>query len=82
MREEQATEVSEKTQAAMVRAGEDILEKVPVQVEVEVSREWRHEVGDYAFCRLPLAYLDPQISPEMATWQRQRPSLPDNLYLM
>ena len=39
--EEQATEVSEKTQAAMVRAGEDILEKVPVQVEVEVSREWR-----------------------------------------
>jgi hypothetical protein len=25
----------------MVRAGEDILEKVPVQVEVEVSREWR-----------------------------------------
>src|SRR5215216_87451 len=39
--EEQAIEVSEKTQAAMVRAGEDILEKVPVQVEVEVSREWR-----------------------------------------
>src|SRR5215217_7369381 len=39
--EEQATEVSQKTQAAMVRAGEDILEKVPVQVEVEVSREWR-----------------------------------------
>jgi DNA polymerase-1 len=39
--EEQAAEVSEKTQAAMVRAGEDILEKVPVQVEVEVSREWR-----------------------------------------
>ena len=39
--EEQATEVSEKTQAAMVRAGEDILEKVPVQVEVEISREWR-----------------------------------------
>ena len=39
--EEQATEVSEKTQAAMVRAGEDILEKVPVQVEIEVSREWR-----------------------------------------
>jgi hypothetical protein len=25
----------------MVRAGEDILEKVPVQVEIEVSREWR-----------------------------------------
>ena len=39
--EEQATEVSEKTRGAMVRAGEDILEKVPVQVEVEVSREWR-----------------------------------------
>ena len=36
-----ASEVSEKTQAAMVRAGEDILEKVPVEVEVEVSREWR-----------------------------------------
>jgi DNA polymerase I-like protein with 3'-5' exonuclease and polymerase domains len=39
--EERATEVSEKTQAAMVRAGEDILEKVPVKVEVEISREWR-----------------------------------------
>ena len=39
--EEQAIQVSEKTQAAMVRAGEDILEKVPVQVEVEVSSEWR-----------------------------------------
>jgi DNA polymerase-1 len=39
--EKQATEVSEKTRAAMVRAGEDILEKVPVQVEIEVSREWR-----------------------------------------
>jgi DNA polymerase-1 len=36
-----ASEVSEKTRAAMVRAGEDILEKVPVEVEVEVSREWR-----------------------------------------
>ena len=39
--EERAGEVSEKTRAAMVRAGEDILEKVPVEVEVEVSREWR-----------------------------------------
>jgi DNA polymerase I len=39
--EKQATEVSEKTRAAMIRAGKDILEKVPVQVEVEVSREWR-----------------------------------------
>jgi DNA polymerase-1 len=39
--EEQATEVSEETQAAMVRAGEDILEKVPVEVETVVSREWR-----------------------------------------
>jgi len=39
--EELASEVSEKTQAAMVRAGEDILEKVPVEVEAVVSREWR-----------------------------------------
>ena len=39
--EELAPEVSERTQAAMVRAGEDILEKVPVEVEVEISREWR-----------------------------------------
>jgi DNA polymerase I len=39
--EEQAEEVSEKTQAAMVRAGEDILEKVPVEVEATISREWR-----------------------------------------
>jgi DNA polymerase-1 len=39
--EERAGEVSEKTRAAMVRAGEDVLEKVPVEVEVEVSREWR-----------------------------------------
>ena len=36
-----ASEVSEKTQAAMVRAGEDILEKVPVEVEATISREWR-----------------------------------------
>src|SRR5215203_1152336 len=39
--EEQAEEVSQKTQAAMVRAGEDILEKVPVEVEATISREWR-----------------------------------------
>ncbi|MBA3703324.1 MAG: bifunctional 3'-5' exonuclease/DNA polymerase, partial [Rubrobacteraceae bacterium] len=39
--EELANEVSEKTRAAMVKAGEDILEKVPVEVEVEVSREWK-----------------------------------------
>src|SRR5688500_18570426 len=35
--EEQAAEVSETTQAPMVRAWEDILVKVPVQVEVQVS---------------------------------------------
>ena len=39
--EERAEEVSEKTQAAMVRAGEDVLEKVPVEVEATISREWR-----------------------------------------
>ena len=39
--EDQAEEVSERTQAAMVRAGEDILEKVPVEVEATISREWR-----------------------------------------
>ena len=39
--EDQAEEVSEKTQAAMVRAGEEILDKVPVEVEVTISREWR-----------------------------------------
>jgi DNA polymerase I-like protein with 3'-5' exonuclease and polymerase domains len=39
--EDQAEEVSAKTQAAMVRAGEDILEKVPVEVEATISREWR-----------------------------------------
>jgi DNA polymerase-1 len=36
-----AEEVSEKTQAAMIRAGEDILDKVPVEVEATISREWR-----------------------------------------
>jgi len=39
--EELAEKVSEKTQAAMVRAGEDILEKVPIEVETTISREWR-----------------------------------------
>jgi DNA polymerase I-like protein with 3'-5' exonuclease and polymerase domains len=34
-------EVSEKTREAMIRAGEEILDKVPVDVEVVVSREWR-----------------------------------------
>ena len=39
--EELAREVSEKTKRAMTRAGEKLLKKVPVEVEVEVSREWR-----------------------------------------
>jgi DNA polymerase-1 len=39
--EELAPEVSEKTRRAMIRAGEKLLEKVPVEVEVEVSREWK-----------------------------------------
>ena len=38
--EDLAAEVSEKMSAAMTRAGERILEKVPVDVEVVVSREW------------------------------------------
>jgi DNA polymerase I len=33
-------EVSERTRRAMIRAGEEVLEKVPVDVEVTVSREW------------------------------------------
>jgi DNA polymerase-1 len=36
-----APEVAERTKAAMNRAGEKILEKVPVEVEVARSREWR-----------------------------------------
>jgi DNA polymerase-1 len=40
-RETLADEVSEKTKAAMTRAGEDLLQKVPVDVEVVVAREWR-----------------------------------------
>ena len=39
--EELAEEVSERMKRAMVQAGEKILEKVPVEVEVVVSREWR-----------------------------------------
>jgi DNA polymerase-1 len=39
--EEIAPEVAESTKAAMNRAGEEILEKVPVEVEVAISREWR-----------------------------------------
>ena len=34
-------EVSERTREAMIRAGEEILSKVPVDVEVVASREWR-----------------------------------------
>jgi DNA polymerase-1 len=39
--QEIAQEVSERTKAAMIRAGEEVLEKVPVEVEVAISREWR-----------------------------------------
>ena len=39
-REDLAPEVSEKMRDAMVRAGERILRKVPVEVEVTTSREW------------------------------------------
>jgi DNA polymerase-1 len=35
-----APEVSERMKGAMVRAGEKLLEKVPVEVEVAVSRDW------------------------------------------
>jgi DNA polymerase I-like protein with 3'-5' exonuclease and polymerase domains len=38
--EDLAPEVSEKMRGAMTKAGERILEKVPVEVEVVVSREW------------------------------------------
>jgi DNA polymerase I len=34
-------EASERTREAMLRAGEEMLNKVPVDVEVVVSREWR-----------------------------------------
>ncbi len=40
-REDLADEISEKTKTAMTRAGEDLLAKVPVEVEVVVSREWQ-----------------------------------------
>jgi DNA polymerase I len=36
-----APQVEEKTRAAMVRAGEEILSEVPVEVEVTTSPEWR-----------------------------------------
>ena len=39
--EDVSGEVSERMKGAMIRAGEEILEKVPVDVEVVVSREWR-----------------------------------------
>ena len=39
--EEVAPEVAEHTRAGMIRAGEEILEKVPVEVEVAISSEWR-----------------------------------------
>ena len=35
-----SAEVSERTKKAMLRAGEEILNKVPVEVEVAVSNEW------------------------------------------
>jgi DNA polymerase-1 len=40
-KEELAEEVSERTKEAMIHAGEVLLKKVPVEVEVVVSREWR-----------------------------------------
>ena len=39
--EEVASEVAERTRSGMVRAGEEILERVPVEVEVAISPEWR-----------------------------------------
>ncbi len=39
--EEIAPEVSEKIKAAMTRAGGKLLKKVPAEVEVAISREWR-----------------------------------------
>jgi DNA polymerase I len=39
--EDVSSEVSERTRAAMIRAGEEILNKVPGDVEGAVSREWR-----------------------------------------
>ena len=39
--QEVSGEVSERTREAMIQAGEEILSKVPVDVEVVVSHEWR-----------------------------------------
>lgn len=39
--EDNAEEVASRTREAMIRAGKKLLEKVPVEVEVTVSREWR-----------------------------------------
>ncbi len=39
--QDEASEVSGRTKAAMIRAGEEVLEKVPVEVEVAASHEWR-----------------------------------------
>jgi DNA polymerase-1 len=39
--EEIAAEVSEKTKAAMIRAGEKLLKRVPVEVEAAISHEWQ-----------------------------------------
>jgi DNA polymerase-1 len=39
--EEIAPDVAERSKTAMNKAGEEILEKVPVEVEVAISREWR-----------------------------------------
>ena len=39
--QEVSGEASERTREAMIQAGEEILSKVPVDVEVVVSREWR-----------------------------------------
>ena len=36
-----ALAVSERAKRARIRAGEDILEKVPVDVEVAIYREWQ-----------------------------------------
>src|SRR4028118_1737031 len=48
-REDLADDVSEKMRGAMTRAGERILEKMPVEVEVTVSRErTKEDVGVWA----------------------------------
>jgi DNA polymerase I-like protein with 3'-5' exonuclease and polymerase domains len=39
--EDLAEEVSGRMRRAMIQAGEKLLKKVPVEVEVVVSREWR-----------------------------------------